>query len=319
MSRLPTAPRPTVRHCQQAGAVRLGQHGVETPALDSALLLAHALGQQRSWLYAHPEYLLSDREAALWRSCLAQRQARRPLAYIVGRKEFMGLEFRVDERVLIPRPETELAVELAQDWLQHHPATRIADVGTGSGCIALAIAHRYPELQVYALEASAAALQVARRNARRLGVQDRVRFRQGDLLAPLPAPVCLILANLPYVTAAEHARLAPEIREYEPPSALISGQAGLDHLQRLVAQLDRGLREGGSVILECSAPAARTVQDLLVRTDRFDTVQVHADLAGRDRCVFGQGYHPLPSEVRNDGFARRHRPAHPQKGRPAAE
>ena len=292
MSYLAAAVQPTtVRHCQQAGSLRLRQHGVETPELDGALLLAHALGQERSWLYAHPEHLLSDREEALWRSCLAQRQARRPLAYIVGRKEFMGLEFLVDERVLIPRPETEQVVELAQDWLQGNPDAAVADVGTGSGCIALAVAHRHPGLQVYALEASAEALQVARRNAAQLRLWDRVSFCHGDLLASLPTPVCLVLANLPYVTAVEHARLAPEIRDYEPRSALVSGREGLDHVQRLVAQLDGSLVAGGGIILECSSTAAATVQDMLGQTHRFDEVRIHTDLAGLDRCVSGRGFH----------------------------
>ncbi len=290
MSRLAAGVQSTVRHCRQAGAVRLGQHGIETPELDSALLLAHALGRESSWLYAHPEYPLSDREVALWRSCLAQRQARRPLAYIVGRKAFMELEFFVDERVLIPRPETELVVELARDWLRGNPAAAVADVGTGSGCIALAVAHRHPGLPVYALETSAAALQVARRNADRLGLRDSVRFRQGDLLAPLPTPVSLILANLPYVTAVEHAQLAPEIRDYEPRAALVSCREGLDHLRRLVSQLAWSLAAGGGVVLECSSTAAGPVRDMLVRTDLFHEVRIHTDLAGLDRCISGRGF-----------------------------
>ncbi len=283
----------TVRQCQQTGSLRLRQHGVETPELDNALLLAHALGRKRSWLYAHPERSVSDREAALWLSCLAQRQVRRPLAYIVGHKEFMGLEFQVDERVLVPRPETELVVELAQRWLQPHPTATIADVGTGSGCIALAVAHLHPAIRAYALDASDEALQVARRNADRLGLRDRMRFRQGDLLTPLPTPVSLILANLPYVTAAEYARLAPEIRKYEPRAALVSDAQGLAHLQRLVMQLDQGLRCGGGVVLECGPTTAQTVQDMLIQTDRFDEVRVHADLAGWARCVSGRDFRQM--------------------------
>ncbi len=251
----------------------------------------------------------------MWLSCLA----RRPLAYIVGRKEFMGLEFLVDERVLIPRPETERIVELAQDWLPGHPAAAVADVGTGSGCIALTVAHRHPGRQVYALEASAEALQVARRNAARLGLWDRVSFCHGDLLAPLPAPVCLVLANLPYVTAAEHARLAPEIRDYEPRAALVSCREGLGHMQRLVAQWDGSLMAGGGIILECSSTAAATVRDMLDRTHRFDEVRIYTDLAGLDRCVSGWGFHPKgPDDVKGGGFATPHRPGRRRRGRPAA-
>ena len=286
---VPTAP-PTVRQCLQRGSLRLRQKEVSSPELDSALLLAHAIGQKRSWLYAHPDSALTDGEKALWLSCLAQRQARRPLPYIVGYKEFMGLRILVDERVLIPRPETELVVELAQQFLRGDPGATIADIGTGSGCIALAVARLCPETQVFAADASATALQVAQDNAYQLGLTDRVSFSLGDLLTPSPGHVSLLLANLPYVAAKEYASLAPEITDYEPQIALVSGQEGLDHLQRLVAQLGVCLLPGGRIILECGSTQALTVLNMLRHTGLFAGTQVHSDLAGLDRCVSAWGF-----------------------------
>lgn len=281
-----------VRQCQREGTERLRQIGLESAALDNSLLLAYALGQERSWLYAHPEYGLTDPEKALWLSCLAQRLARRPLPYIVGYREFMGMDLLVDERVLIPRPETEQLVELAQAWLDVRPAIAVADVGTGSGCIALAIAHIFPDLQVFALDISAGALEVAKRNADRHKLLKQISFIQGDLLSSLPMQVNLILANLPYVSTAEHAQLEPEIRNYEPDVALVSGQDGLQHFQKLISQLEGSLAPEGSAILECGSTQADALQEMLSLADLFAEVQVHTDLAGLDRCVTGWGHRP---------------------------
>lgn len=281
-----------VRQCQREGTASLTKQGIESPELDNSLLIAYALGRERSWLYAHPEYTLTDTERALWLSCLAQRLARRPLSYIVGHKEFMGLDLFVDERVLIPRPETEQIVELAQLWLEDHPTSSVADVGTGSGCISLAIARLFPTLQVLALDASVGALEVAERNARRHGLLNQIRLMQGDLLISLPTAVDLILANLPYVSSAEHTQLRPEIRDYEPDVALLSGQDGLQHLRRLVTQLDGTLLPEGGIILECGSNQAGALQEMLELTGLFAEVKVHTDLAGLDRCVTGWGHRP---------------------------
>lgn len=276
-----------VSTCLQAGTAQLQALGIKSAALDASLLLAHVLARSRSWVYAYPEYRLTARELACWHMSLAQRQARRPLAYIVGRKEFMGLSFQVDERVLIPRPETELLVTWALAWLDQQPVPgrTAADVGTGSGCIALALAHSRPDLILYALDLSGEALQVACANSRYLQLQDRVTFLQGDLLAPLPAPVHLILANLPYVETGARASLAPEIRQYEPDTALFGGPDGLAHMRRLIGMLPSRLRPGGAVCLECGAAQALAVHTLLVRLDRFAHVAIHVDWAGHERYV----------------------------------
>ena len=261
------------------------------------MLLAHALARSRSWIYAYPEYVLTAPERARWRLCLAQRAARRPVAYIVGRKEFMGLPFQVDERVLIPRPETELLAELALAWIDRRPAgaTVVADVGTGSGCLALSLAHRRPALNVWALDVDPAALRVARANAAHLALERRVTFRAGDLLAALPEKAHLILANLPYVAPAEYAALAPEIRDFEPVSALVSRGAGLQHILRLAAMLPGYLVQGGAVILECAPRQAAAIQSVLSRAGRFAAVTRHQDLAGWTRCVAGWDFRLSPA------------------------
>lgn len=279
----------SVRACLREGARKLERAGKTSPALDAALLLAHALNQSRGWLYAHPEHPLTPRARARWRLGLAQRLAHRPLAYITGRKEFMGLSFQVEESVLIPRPETELLVEMALRWLEvQAPGPRIiADIGTGSGCIALALARMRPDATVIATDISASALQVARANHARQRPSGRVRFRQGHLLEALPEPVHLILANLPYVKSSEREGLAPEIRAYEPDRALWGGADGLDHIRALVNALPGHLHAGGAVILECGCDQAEAVQALLQRTRLFSTITIHPDLAGLDRCVMG--------------------------------
>lgn len=260
------------------------------------MLLAHALERSRGWLYAYPEYVPTAPERARWRVCLAQRLARRPLAYIVGRKEFMGLPFRVDERVLIPRPETELLVELAAAWIERKAtgSAVVADVGTGSGCIALSLTHRCPALKAWALDIDPAALQVARANAAHLALERRVIFRAGDLLAALPEKAHLILANLPYVAPAEYAALTPEIRDFEPVSALVSRGAGLQHILRLAAMLPGYLVQGGAVILECAPRQAVAIQSALSRAGRFAAVTRHRDLAGWTRCVAGWDFRLPP-------------------------
>ncbi len=263
--------------------------GIANPSLDAALLLAHALHQPRSWLYAYPEYRLTDQEMTHWQSCLNQRLTFRPLAYIVGQKEFMGLVFQVDERVLIPRPETELLVELALAWLDQTDVStpRVVDVGTGSGCIALSLAHARSHLEVIAVDLSADALQVARGNSQRLNLPDRITWCQGDLLTPLTEPVSLILANLPYVSEQEWTTLMPDITDYEPMLALWSGEGGLAHIRHLVAMLPSRLQTGGSVLLECGAGQSARVQDLLERSGLFAQVSVYNDLSGIKRCVAG--------------------------------
>ncbi|HFD39187.1 MAG TPA: peptide chain release factor N(5)-glutamine methyltransferase, partial [Anaerolineae bacterium] len=186
-------------HVLDRAATRLRDHGVESPRFDAELLLAHLLGTNRAAILAHPDRSLSPELDARFRNLVARRADREPLAYLLGHREFYGLDFLVDPRVLIPRPETEHLVEEALRLASRlPPSLRIADVGTGSGAIAVALAVHLPQALVYALDASAEALAVAAANAQRHGVAGRIRCLAGDLLTPLPEAVDLIVANLPY-------------------------------------------------------------------------------------------------------------------------
>ena len=260
--------------------------------LDAEVLLAHCLGTSRSGLYARPQGALDQSMLARWHRCLTERANGRPLAYITGIREFMGLEFRVDERVLIPRPETELLVELASNWLDRCPkaSPTVADIGTGSGCIAVALAHRHDRASVYAVDLSPEALRVAEANSRRLQSAGRVAFLAGRLLHPLPQPVDLVVANLPYVKDAEWVALPKGIRLHEPDLALRAGPDGLNAIQDLLEDLPEHLLPDGAVMLEHGSAQAPDVRCLLGRMGCFAEVSTHLDLAGLERCTVGLGH-----------------------------
>ena len=264
----------------------LGNEGVESPRLDAELLLSHVLGASRSTILAWPERRLTPKELTAYRHLVARRAQREPLAYILGQREFFGLDFAVDPRVLIPRPETELLVEHALR-LASEMATplQIADVGTGSGAIAVTMAVHSPSATVYALDGSAGALEVAAANARRHQVGDRVSCLLGNLLEPLQEPVDLITANLPYVTSAEWEDLAPEIQEYEPRTALDGGRDGLDLIARLLATAGPYLHPGGAMLLEIGASQGVLVTILALESFSNADVTLHQDYAGLDRLV----------------------------------
>ncbi len=284
---------------------RLRSEGVDSPRLDAELLLAHALDTHRAAILTWPERQLTPKELTTFRNLVERRAAREPLAYIVGHREFFGLEFLVDPRVLIPRPETELLVEhslhVARD---RPPPILIADVGTGCGAIAVTLAFHLPEAIVYALDVSAAALAVTADNARRHGVKDRVHCLLSESrhpLAPLPKPVDLITANLPYVSTDEWETLAPEIREYEPRAALDGGPDGLDAIRCLLSDAasphrdetaeppsgrsEELLSRGAVVLLEIGAGQGDAVLALARRRFGRATVKVLQDYAGLDRVV----------------------------------
>ncbi len=263
----------------------LARAGVETPYLDAELLLAHALGVDRTWVLAHPEATLPADMVQQFQTLITRRSRREPLPYITGRRFFFDLELQVTPDTLIPRWETEELVERALAWLAARPQARVVDVGTGSGAIALAVAKHAPQAQVYATELSPAALAVARENAQRLGLMHRVHFLLGDLLAPLPHPVDLILANLPYVALEDQAQLMPEVRNFEPPLALYGGETGLEVLARLLAQAPNYLRPEGAMWLEIGDRQGASVLALARHHFPQAAIQLHADLAGRTRFL----------------------------------
>jgi release factor glutamine methyltransferase len=266
------------REALSAAADALRAAGVEDPRLDAEILLAEATGWDRARLAADPRRELPPAAARAFGEMVRRRLRREPVAYIVGRKGFRELDLRVDPRVLIPRPETELLVELA---LGRSPR-RVLDVGTGSGAIALAVAAELPECDVVATDSSAAALDVARANAERLGLADRVEFVDGAWPTG-DGPFDLVLANLPYVAEAEWPRLQPEVTEWEPREALLAGPDGLDAIRAFL----QAKPSAACIALEIGAGQAGAVSKLM-REAGFRRVAVSKDLAGIDRVIVGE-------------------------------
>jgi release factor glutamine methyltransferase len=253
---------------------RLTEAGCDTPRLDAELLLAEVLGVGRERLVVDAGEPLAEPARERFDALLARREAREPIAYILGRKAFRYLTLEVDRRALVPRPETELLVEVG---LTLPAGARVVDVGTGSGPVALALKHERPDLTVVGVDVSADALDVARANAARLGLD--VEFVLGDLLEGLDGPFDAVLANLPYV--AEGVGLPPEIELYEPPVALFGGPDSLDVIRRLVRMAE------GVQLIALEAGLAEAVSMLLERSG-FRSIEVLRDLAGRQRVVVGR-------------------------------
>lgn len=258
---------------------------------DAELLLAHVLGRSRSWLYAHGDDELDDEAVARFATLLARRREGEPVAYLVGQRGFWRFDLRVTPATLIPRPETELLVELALQRLPPMPASAqsapaIADLGTGSGAIALALAQERPWARVVATDASAAALEVAESNARALDLQNLV-FRHGDWLAPLAgARFDLIVSNPPYIADAD-VHLGQGDLRFEPRSALASGHDGLDAIRTIVRDAPAHLAEGGWLLLEHGWEQGAAVRALLRYAGLVDVGTVR-DLEQRDRVSFGR-------------------------------
>jgi release factor glutamine methyltransferase len=261
--------------------------GIDTPRLDAELLLAEATGLDRTRMAADPGLGVDPGAARKFAALVRRRLVREPVAYILGRKGFRRLELAVDPRALIPRPETELLVEIALELAQPKGGRapfRLLDVGTGSGAVALAVADEVPEASVTATDTSAAALRLAAENAGRLGLAERVRFELGSL--PEDTGFDLLAANLPYVSEAEWAGLEPEISRYEPRSALVAGPSGLEAIEAVLGEISIGRCDASAVALEVGAGQARAVAEL-VRRSGFGSVEVRADLAGIERVVLG--------------------------------
>jgi release factor glutamine methyltransferase len=266
-----------VRDALAAAVDALDAAGVDDPRLDAEVMLAAALGTRRASLAAEPERSLEPAAAREFAEMVRRRVRREPFAYILGRAYFRQLELEVDARVLIPRPETELLVELAED------RQRVLDVGTGSGAIALAIAQERDGVRVTGIDSFPEAVEVARANAERLGLD--VEFLIADLI--VGGPYDLIVSNPPYVREAEWPSLAPEITLYEPRDALVAGADGLDIIRELVPAAADVLVRGGMLAVEVGQGQARTVEGLFERS-RFTHVETIRDLAGIPRVVTGR-------------------------------
>jgi release factor glutamine methyltransferase len=261
---------------------------VEDAYLEAELLLMHLLDIDRAQLYVRLEEELSPRDAEALGQLLERRLCHEPIPYILGHSEFLGHDFRVGPGVLIPRAETELLVEealaLARSEFPHQDPT-IADVGTGCGAIAVSLALLLPRAGIYATDISGHALDIARVNCDKHGIRDRVQLLQGDLTDPLPEPVDIIIANLPYVRDEELGQLSAEIRMFEPLSALAGGGDGLDKVRQLLSKAGERLRPGGYIILEIGAGQGEVVASVARSLFPRAVVQLATDLGGIDRVI----------------------------------
>jgi release factor glutamine methyltransferase len=270
---------------RDAGAAVLRAAGIATAALDADVLLAYVLGVNRELLYAHPDTEMTHGAMRRYRALIERRAKGEPVAYLRGFKEFYGLRFAVDRRVLIPRPETETLVDAAREVIAGRALT-VADIGTGCGAVAIAIAAHERDVRVIATDISAEALAVARENTLRNGVADRVEIREGDLLAPLTDSVDVVVANLPYLRDDALEQLVGERTSlaFEPRVAVTAGKDGLELIWRAASELPRALRPQGAALFEVDPPQAEQVATLL-RNAIGGLVGIVRDLSGDERVV----------------------------------
>lgn len=266
----------------------LAEHGSDSPRLDAELLLAHSCNWQRIQLYTNYDQPLTPDQRGRMRELVRRRAQAEPVAYLIGYREFFGLDFAVSPAVLVPRPDTETLVRTALDALRDVTNPRVLDVGTGSGCIAVTLAVHCPTAHVTAVDISADALQVAGRNAATHEVADRITFVESDLFAELPTSAFdLIVSNPPYIRQDEMATLQPDVRDHEPHGALLGGDDGLDVVRRIVASAREYLNSGGRLMLEIDdAQAASTAA--LLSAGGFESIAIEKDLSGCQRVVQGQ-------------------------------
>jgi len=256
---------------------------IGSPRMNAEMLLMFVLNSDRAYLYAHPEYELTADEQARYDEAIAERSTGKPAQYITGHQEFWGMDLIVSPAVLIPRPETEHVVETVLELARAKQAPRIIDVGTGSGCIALALAAELPWARVEAVDISPAALEVARANAHRLQLDHRIIFSQRDLLAGAPAATNdFVVSNPPYVPQSEPEKAQREVREFEPKVAVFAAESGLEVYRRLVPQAREALKPGGWLVVEIGYSLAAAVHDLI---KDWAEVRVMPDLQGIPRVV----------------------------------
>ena len=279
----------TILKVLQWTAGYFGRKGIDQPRANAEVLLAHVLGKERIELYLNYDQPLTPDELSRYREAVRRRSCREPVQYITRRQEFWSLEFEVNPAVLIPRPETELLVERALELLPDAPA-RVLDLGTGSGAIAVVLARERPSFSVVATDRSPDALDVARRNALRHGVGDRISFLAMDLFSGFSLSRCsfdLIISNPPYIGEREFQCLPPEIAGHEPRSALRGGGAeGLDIIRRIVAEAPRCLNTGGSMLLEIGLGQAEPLQNELANNPHFEERRFFKDYSGIMRILY---------------------------------
>jgi release factor glutamine methyltransferase len=276
----------TLSEALHQAAEDLASHDIADARLEAEILLAHLLKIERTGLYVNSTRKLPDNQALAYSELVRRRLNHEPTAYITGHKEFFGLDFQVNPTTLIPRPDTELLVEKAIELAKTFPLPcLIADVGTGCGAIAIALATHLPGARIYATDISAAALEVARNNCQRYNLEDRITLLQGNLLEPLPTPVHLIVANLPYIRESELAEIMPEISKFEPRLALSGGEDGLQIIKKLISQVPVKLIAGGTVLLEIGYDQGTEVSSIVNQYLPGARVSIMPDLSGVERVA----------------------------------
>ncbi len=265
--------------------------GVDSPRLSAELLLCHVLGTTRIQLYTQFDKVVPQRQLDVLRDLVRRAGLHEPVSYLTGRTEFYSVELDISNDCMIPRPETELLVQRAIEYLRTREGVQfVCDLCTGSGCIAVAIAKNFSEARVIATDISAGALEVAARNVAKHNLHERIELLQGDLFAPLVGQLDvtefdLIVCNPPYVTSAEYETLATNVKDYEPKSALFAGTDGLDVYRRLIEKVDSFLKPGAALMLETGYAQGPAVRDLLEQTDTFAEINIEKDPQDNDRVV----------------------------------
>ena len=280
----------TSREALQEASGALSRTGSASPRLDAEILLAHCLGKDRLFLLTDPQHPLTTDEIVHYRYLIHRRLDSEPIAYIIGRKPFWSLVLDVDRRVLIPRPETELLVEEVLKILASsgNVTPDILDVGTGSGAIALALAASLPRARLTATDLSLDALAVACGNAKKAGLAHRVAFVAADMFEPFGGTFDIVVSNPPYIAAEDYDALPPDVRDFEPRTALWGGPRGLINYETLARDGERVLRQGGCLCLETGSDQAQTVSGMLRQSGAFDEIRCRRDYAGLDRVVLAR-------------------------------
>ncbi|MBI2679069.1 MAG: peptide chain release factor N(5)-glutamine methyltransferase [Candidatus Koribacter versatilis] len=261
----------------------LEQNDVGSARMNAETLLMFVLGCDRAYLYAHPERKLTGDEENRYNATITERATGKPAQYITGHQEFWGLDFIVSPAVLIPRPETEHVIETVLELARAQSFARIADVGTGSGCIAVALAKEFPVANISAVDISPAALEIARANAARHQVEKQIAFGESDLLAALPKELFdLVVSNPPYVGESEADKVQKQVREFEPKVAVFSGIEGMDIYRRLIPQARAALTPGGWLVMEMGYSVEQSVRGLLAG---WENIRVTYDLQGIPRVI----------------------------------
>ena len=283
-----------LRDALTSAGSRLTAAGVPSPRMNAELLLTFTLNCDRAYLYAHPERQLADDEQRRYDHALDQRARGIPAQYITGHQEFWGMDFIVSPAVLIPRPETEHLIETVLPPARAMTNPQIVDIGTGSGCIAVALAKELPQAEIHATDISSDALEIARANAARHQLESRLHFHQADLLEGLGNNrFDFVVSNPPYVGESEEDQVQLEVRKYEPRNAVFAGPTGLEVIQRLIPQADSALKPGAWLVIEISGTIVEGVKELL---HSWDEVHITNDLQGIPRVACARR-HPTPPQL----------------------